>query len=107
MKILPTVKNDSIDLILCDPPYGTIKGLKINGWNNIDKTAWDNLLPTKPLFKEYERILKPQGTLILFSQEPYTHQLRSLNYPNLTFVYPFYWLKNHFANPLVSKKSTR
>ena len=105
MKILPTIKNDSIDLILCDPPYGTVKGLGINGWRNANKTAWDNLLPTKPLFKEYERILRPQGTLILFSQEPYTNQLRSLNYPNLAFVYPLYWLKNHFANPLTSKKA--
>ena len=105
MKLLPTIKNDSIDLILCDPPYGTVKGLEIDGWRNTNKTTWDNLLPTKPLFKEYERILKPQGTLILFSQEPYTHQLRSLNYPNLTFIYPLYWLKNHFANPLAYKKA--
>ena len=105
MKVLPTIKNDSIDLILCDPPYGTVKGLITDGWSDTSKTAWDNLLPTKPLFKEYERILKPQGTLILFSQEPYTHQLRSLNYPNLIFTYPLYWLKNSFANPLACKKA--
>ncbi len=105
MEILPTIKSDSVDLVLCDPPYGTVKGLKIDGWSNADKTSWDNLLPTKPLFKEYERILRPQGTLILFSQEPYTHQLRSLKYPNLTFAYPLYWLKNNFANPLASKKA--
>lgn len=104
MKILPTIKNDSIDLILCDPPYGTIKELNSGSWGSI-KTSWDNLLPTKPLFKEYERILKLHGTLILFSQEPYTHQLRSFNCPNLTFVYPLYWLKNDFANPLGSKKA--
>ena len=105
MKLLPTIKDNSIDLILCDPPYGTVKGLRTDGWSDISKTAWDNLLPTKPLFKEYERILKPQGTLILFSQEPYTHQLRSLNYPNLKFAYPLYWLKNHFANSLACKKA--
>lgn len=105
LELLPTIKDDSIDLILCDPPYGTIKGLKIRGWSNPNKTNWDNLLPTKPLFKEYERILKPQGTLILFSQEPYTHQLRSFNCPNLKFIYPLYWLKNSFANPLASKKA--
>ena len=78
MKLLPTIKNDSIDLILCDPPYGTVKGLEIDGWRNTNKTTWDNLLPTKPLFKEYERILKPQGTLILFSQEPYNNQLHKI-----------------------------
>ena len=66
MKLLPTIKDNSIDLILCDPPYGTVKGLRTDGWSDISKTAWDNLLPTKTLFKEYERILKPQGTLILF-----------------------------------------
>jgi DNA modification methylase len=32
MKTLPTIKSDSVDLILCDPPYGTIKGLDIKGW---------------------------------------------------------------------------
>ena len=105
MKLLSTIKSDSIDLILCDPPYGTIKGLELDGWSNTSKTAWDNPLPTEPLFKEYERILKPQGTLILFSQEPYTHHLRSFNYPNLRFAYPLYWLKNHFSNPLASKKA--
>ena len=34
MKLLPTIKNDSIDLILCDPPYGNIKGLILHGWSN-------------------------------------------------------------------------
>lgn len=105
MKIMPTIKSDSIDLILCDPPYGTIKGLDINGWKNTNKTTWDTILPTQDLFKEYERILRPQGTLILFSQEPYTHKIRSINYPNLIFNYPLYWIKNHFANPLNSKKA--
>lgn len=106
MKILPTIKSDSVDLILCDPPYGTIKGLDINGWKeHAEKTAWDNILPTHELFKQYERILRPQGVLILFSQEPYTHKIRSVNYPNIVFSYPLYWFKNHFANPLSSKKA--
>ena len=107
MTFLPTIKSDSVDLILCDPPYGTIKGLRVNSWkDHEEKTAWDNILPTHELFKQYERILRPQGTLILFSQEPYTHKIRSVNYPNLVFSYPLYWLKNHFGNPLISKKST-
>jgi site-specific DNA-methyltransferase (adenine-specific) len=104
MKLLSTIKSDSIDLILCDPPYGTIKGLELGNWDNT-KTVWDNPLPTEPLFKEYGRILKLNGALILFSQEPYTHQLRSFKDPNLKFAYPFYWLKDSFANPLFSKKA--
>ena len=104
MKLLSTIKSDSIDLILCDPPYGAIKGLEFDAWDNT-KTAWDNPLPTEPLFKEYGRILKLNGALILFSQEPYTYQLRSFKDPNLKFAYPFYWLKNDFANPLSSKKA--
>ena len=106
MTFLPTIKSDSVDLILCDPPYGTIKGLRVNSWkDHEEKTAWDNILPTHELFKQYERILRPQGVLILFSQEPYTHKIRSVNYPNLVFSYPLYWLKNHFGNPLISKKA--
>ena len=57
------------------------------------------------MFFQYERILREQGALIIFSQEPYTHKLRSIDYPNLDFSYPLIWEKNIFANPFCSHKA--
>lgn len=93
-----------VDLILTDPPYGTVKGLDLDGWKN-QSTGWDNQLPTKEMFDCCEKLLRMNGTCILFSQEPYTSYLRQFKPQNLPFIYPFYWLKDHFANPLVSKKA--
>lgn len=93
-----------VDLILTDPPYGTIKGLGLDGWKN-QTTDWDNILPTDELFKCCEKLLRMNGNLILFSQEPYTSFLRQFEAFNLPFVYPYYWLKDHFANSLSCKKA--
>ena len=93
-----------VDLILTDPPYGTVKGLDLDGWKN-QSTGWDNQLPTKEMFDCCEKLLRMNGTCILFSQEPYTSYLRQFKPENLPFIYPFYWLKDHFANALSCKKA--
>ena len=106
LTILPQLIKDNtkIDLILTDPPYGTVKGLNLDGWKN-STTDWDNQLPTEEIFKYCEKLLRVNGKMILFSQEPYTSHLRTQNYPNLNFIYPLYWLKDHFANALSCKKA--
>ena len=93
-----------VDLILTDPPYGTVKGLKISGWKN-QSIKWDNRLPTKEMFDCCEKLLRMNGVCILFSQEPYTSYLRQFKPQNLPFIYPYYWLKDHFANPFSCKKA--
>ena len=93
-----------VDLVLTDPPYGTIKGMNLKGWET-QNTSWDTLLDTKLMFENCEKLLRMNGNLILFSQEPYTSYLRQYNYPNLPFIYPYYWLKNHFANNLTCNKA--
>lgn len=103
MKKLIT-ENIKVDLILTDPPYGTVKGLNLDGWKNIT-TEWDNIIPTEEMFQCSERLLRMNGNLILFSQEPYTSYLRQFKPYNLHFVYPYYWLKDHFANSLSCKKA--
>ena len=80
----------SVELILTDPPYGTVKGLDLKGWTD-ETTKWDNTLP--------------DGKMVLFSQEPYTSELRATYRQSLQFAYPLYWFKDHFANPLASKKA--
>ena len=94
--------NTKVDLILTDPPYGTIKGLSI--YNKKD-TEWDETLPTDTLFELTKQLLRINGTLILFSQEPYTSHLRSNTIYNFPMIYPLIWEKNHFANFMNSKKA--
>lgn len=103
LKGMKKIKDESVDLILTDPPYGTIKGLVSEDWD-LDKTKWDVCIDNEKLFKEYARILKFNGRIILFSQEPYTKNLRNFNeVTEIKFNYPMIWKKNNFGNPLNAK----
>lgn len=106
LKVMPELieEDTQVDLILTDPPYGTIKGLNLKGWEN-RSTEWDTMLPLDSMFMYCEKLLRMSGTLILFSNEPYTCSLRSYDYPNLPFSYPLYWFKDHFANNLSCYKA--
>ena len=101
MKRIP---DGSVDIILCDLPYGTMKGANLDGWVN-QTTEWDEVIDTEKLFFEYERVLRMNGVAILFSQEPYTSHLRTFKSENLNFLYPMIWKKDHFANALIAKKA--
>lgn len=94
--------NGSVDLILTDPPYGTMNGAELDGWEG-NKTHWDNIIDTKKMFVECERTLRENGILVLFSQEPYTSKLITESHGNLPFLYRMIWLKDHFANALIAK----
>lgn len=104
LELMKDIPDGSIDMILCDLPYGTMKGAALDGWNH-DDTYWDERLDTNILFAEYERILRENGICILFSQEPYTSEIRRHRTANIEFVYPLIWKKNHFANALIAKKA--
>ena len=100
MKQIP---DGSIDAIICDLPYGTMKGIvNAPGWGNCS-CEWDEIIPTEPLFAEYERVLRMNGVAVLFSQEPYTSHLRTFKAPNMEFLYPMIWKKNSAGNALMSK----
>lgn len=77
MKEIP---DGAVDLVLCDPPYGTTD------------CSWDSVLPFDKLWGEYDRLLKPDGTVVLFSAQPFTTQLIQSNHK--AFRYCWYWLKN-------------
>lgn len=104
MKQIP---DGSVDMILCDLPYGTINGMQIDGYKarGAGATIWDERIDTESLFVEYERMLRRNGVAILFSQEPYTAHLRSHKATNIEFAYPLIWKKDHFANALIAKKA--
>ena len=100
MKDIP---DGSIDAIICDLPYGTMKGIvNAPGWGNCS-CEWDEIIPTDKLFEQYERVLRPKGVAVLFSQEPYTSHLRTFKARNMEFLYPMIWKKNSAGNALMSK----
>lgn len=107
LELMKEIPDGSVDMILCDLPYGTIKGMQIDGYKvrGEGATVWDNRLDTQTIFVEYERILRRNGVAVLFSQEPYTAELRSHRATNIEFAYPLIWKKDHFANALIAKKA--
>lgn len=76
MKLIP---DKSIDMILCDLPYGTTK------------CKWDVVIPFKPLWEQYERIIKNNGAIVLFGSEPFSSSLRLSNVE--LFKYDWVWDK--------------
>ncbi|ECO0967477.1 site-specific DNA-methyltransferase, partial [Salmonella enterica subsp. enterica serovar Give] len=101
---MPKIPAGCVDLVLCDPPYGTIKGLSVRGWSE-ETTAWDSAIAPEKLFSLCERVLRANGALVLFAQEPYTSQLITRAHGNLPFSYRLVWKKEHFANPLAVRKA--
>lgn len=75
------IEDNSVDLILCDLPYGSTK------------CKWDTVIDIEKLWKHYKRIIKkPSGVIVLFGQQPFTSKLISSNYD--WFKYNLIWKKN-------------
>jgi site-specific DNA-methyltransferase (adenine-specific) len=101
------ISDGSVDLILTDLPYGTINSL-----GNLEKyirinnaSSWN--IPIKPecIFNVANRILRKNGKLILFSQEPYTSELIMSVPSSISFSQRAIWLKDKFANCLIARKT--
>ena len=87
MKDIP---DKSIDMILCDLPYGTT-------W-----AKWDSIISFEELWKQYNRIIKDNSAIVLFSSQPFTTKLTDSNMKN--FKYTWYWIKNIKGNYLNAKR---
>ena len=61
LELMKNIKDKSIDCIICDLPYGVTS-----------KNKWDTIIPYEPLWKEYKRIIKDNGPIILFGQDKFT-----------------------------------
>ena len=90
LKVLPTIPDKSIDLILTDPPYGTTQ------------CKWDSVIPFEPMWKELKRIIKDNGAITLFGTEPFSSHLRLSNIK--WFKYDWYWNKKFITGFLNSKR---
>ena len=102
LELMKDIPDGSVDLVLTDPPYGTMKNAALDGWNN-KTTEWDNEIDPTALFTELTRILRQNGKVVLFSQEPYTSRLITSAIPSLPFAYRAMWYKNVHANALIAK----
>ena len=106
LELMKNIPDGSVDLVLTDPPYGTVKGMPIDGWKRKEDCAeWDSTLDTETMFAEISRVLRPNGKAVLFSQEPYTSRLIISAIPSLPFAYRAMWYKNVHANALLAKSA--
>lgn len=78
------IPDKSIDMILCDLPYGTTQ------------CKWDTVIPFDKLWKQYKRIIKDNGVIVLFGQEPFSSYLRMSNIED--YKYDWIWEKSNPSN---------
>lgn len=104
LELMKNIPDGSVDLVLTDPPYGTMKGAALDGWKN-QTTEWDTAIDPLKIFEQISRILRPNGKAVLFSQEPYTSRLITSAIPSLPFAYRAIWYKNVHANALLAKSA--
>ena len=86
LEVMSGIDESSVDLILCDLPYGTTDR---TGGDRLLK--WDTVIPLDKLWSEYKRILKPKGAVVLTSDQPFTSQLIMSNID--WFKYEWIWKK--------------
>ena len=80
LELMKDIPDKSIDMILCDLPYGTTS------------CKWDVIIPFDKLWEQYNRIIKDNGAIVLFGSEPFSSKLRMSNLKN--YKYDWKWLKS-------------
>ena len=90
LELMKEIPDKSIDLILCDLPYGTTRN------------KWDSVIQFEPLWEQYNRIIKDNGAIVLFGSEPFTSLLILSNL--MDFKYRLTWKKDGYTNFLNAKK---
>lgn len=91
LNLMKYIPDKSIDMILCDLPYGTTQN------------KWDSIIPLDRLWEQYKRIIKDNGAIALFSQTPFTQMLGSSNLKMLK--YEWIWQKTTATGHLNAKKA--
>ena len=90
LELMKDIPNGSIDMILCDLPYGTTQ------------CKWDSVLPLDRLWVEYERIITNKGAMIFTASQPFTTILTASNINH--FKYSLVWVKTKATGHLDAKK---
>tara|TARA_R110002126_G_scaffold59268_2_gene155570 strand:+ start:1332 stop:2078 length:747 start_codon:yes stop_codon:yes gene_type:complete len=84
LEIMKQIPNGSIDMILCDLPYGTTA------------CKWDTIIPFDKLWEQYERVIKDNGAMVLTASQPFTSALVMSN--TKIFRYDMTWIKTKASN---------
>lgn len=90
LEVMKDIPDKSIDMILCDLPYGTTA------------CKWDTIIPFEPLWEQYKRIIKDNGAIVLTASQPFTSALVMSN-PSW-FKYELIWEKEKASNFMLFKK---
>ena len=90
LELMKDVPDRSIDMILCDLPYG------------VTACKWDTVIPFEPLWEQYNRIIKDNGAIVLFGSEPFSSALVMSNVKN--FRYELIWEKTRPTGFFTAKK---
>ena len=90
LEILKQVPDGSVDMVLCDLPYGTTR------------CKWDTIIPFEPLWDEYRRVAKKNAAIVLTAAQPFTSVLIASNLKE--FKYNWVWEKSKATGYLNAKK---
>ena len=90
LEVMKGIEDKSIDMILCDLPYGTTA------------CKWDIIIPFDKLWEQYNRVIKDNGAIVLFASEPFASYLRLSNIKE--FKYDLVWNKKRPTGQLNAKK---
>ena len=89
LDILPSIPDRSVDAVVADPPYGC------------HAMSWDSVIPHEPMWRELERIVKPNGNIVLFGRGLFAYKLALSN--ERLFRYDLVWRKSKCGSPLTAK----
>lgn len=78
LELLKKIPDSSLDMVLCDPPYGTTQ------------CKWDSIIPLEPMWLQLKRVIKPNGAIVLFGGQPFTSVLIASNLS----MYKYNWVWN-------------
>ena len=90
LEVMKLIPNNSIDAIITDPPYGTTA------------CKWDSVIDFDLMWEQLNRIIKPNGAIVLFGSEPFSSALRMSNIKN--YKYDWIWEKTHAKGHLNAKR---
>ena len=89
LEVMAGLPDNSVDMILCDLPYGTTA------------CKWDTVIPFEPLWAQYRRIAKRNAAIVLTASQPFTTALIASNIKE--FRHCWVWEKSRFANQMLAK----
>ena len=90
LDIMPLIPDNSIDMVFTDPPYGTTA------------CKWDSVIPFDKMWEQLNRIIKPNGVILIFGSEPFSSFLRTSNIE--LYKYDWIWEKPNGSDPFQCRK---